>query len=62
MIKKFPFLSLGEHQFSRHFESFWPGEVLILPELVLEFQELLAREGGSRSSGLVSHTLSGSGY
>ncbi|GBM45331.1 hypothetical protein AVEN_54392-1 [Araneus ventricosus] len=49
------YLGFGEHEVGGHFESLGPGQVLVHAELVLELQELLAREGRPRSAGLAEH-------
>ena len=49
-------LRLGEHERRRHFEPFGPRQVFILPELILQLEELLARKGRPRSAGLAQES------
>lgn len=44
-------LGLGEHERGGHFEAFRSRQVFVLAELVLQFEQLLARECSARSPG-----------
>lgn len=46
------YLSFCEHEGRGHFEALGPGQVLVQLELVLQLQQLLARECGSWSPAL----------
>lgn len=45
-------LGLSEHQRRGHLEALGPGQVLVELELVLQFKQLLAGEGGARPAAL----------
>lgn len=47
-----PHLRLRQHQTGGHLEPLRSRQVLVLPEVFLQFEELLRREGGARASRL----------
>ena len=55
-------LGLGQHQAGGHLEPFGPREVLVLSELVLQLQQLLAGEGRSGPPSLAEQRVLGAAW
>ncbi len=56
------YLRLCEAEPGGHLESFGPAQVLVLLELLLQLQQLLAGEGSARATGLAQKGVLGAAW